>query len=154
MIPGKENEKNNLNRDIKRLLIALLAIAVFVVKIMINIDEFTELMDKISEELPDEFYKDLNGGILILPDTRISPHARADDLYILGTYNRSSSMGRHIEIYYGSFVKLFSHLPKDALEERMREVLFHEFTHHIESLAGEKGLEKKDEEQMREYLRR
>jgi len=121
---------------------------------MINIDEFTELMDKISEELPEEFYKDLNGGILILPDVRISPYAKADDMYILGTYNRSSSMGRHIEIYYGSFEKIFWHLDRDALEEKMREVLFHEFTHHVESLAGERGLEKKDEEQMREYLSR
>ncbi len=120
---------------------------------MIDIDEFTELMDKISEELPDEFYKDLNGGILILPQARMSPQARANDLYIMGTYNRNSSMGRHIEIYYGSFEKIFGHLNKEQLEEQMREVLFHEFTHHVESLAGERGLEKKDEEQMRKYLK-
>ena len=35
---------------------------------MISIDEFTEIMDDIAHELPDEFYCDLNGGILILPD--------------------------------------------------------------------------------------
>ncbi|MBQ6496147.1 MAG: metallopeptidase family protein [Firmicutes bacterium] len=119
---------------------------------MLTIDEFTEEMEKISEELPEEFYNDLNGGILILPDTRVSPHSRANDLYIMGMYRRSSSMGRFIEIYYGSFVKLFSHLPKEALIEQMREVLFHEFTHHIESLAGERGLEIKDEKQIQAYL--
>lgn len=119
---------------------------------MLTIDEFTEEMEKISEELPEEFYNDLNGGILILPDTRVSPHSRANDLYIMGMYRRSASMGRFIEIYYGSFVKLFSHLPKEALIEQMREVLFHEFTHHIESLAGERGLEIKDEKQIQTYL--
>lgn len=120
---------------------------------MINIDEFTEIMDHIAEELPAEFYKDLNGGILILPDVRVSPHARADDLYILGTYNRSTSMGRFIEIYYGSFEKMFAHASKEMLVDKMREVLYHEFTHHIESLAGERGLEIKDQKQIEEYLR-
>lgn len=119
---------------------------------MIDIDEFTEEMDKISEELPDEFFLDLNGGILILPDLKISPDAKANDLFVLGMYRRSPSMGRFIEIYYGSFQKMFSHLPKAALIEQMREVLFHEFTHHIESLAGERGLEIKDEKQLKEYL--
>ncbi len=119
---------------------------------MIDIDEFTEEMDKISEELPDEFFLDLNGGILILPDLKISPDAKANDLFVLGMYRRSPSMGRFIEIYYGSFQKMFSHLPKEALIEQMREVLFHEFTHHIESLAGERGLEIKDEKQLKEYL--
>ena len=121
---------------------------------MIDIDEFTDLMDEIAEtEVPEIFYKDLNGGIMILPQVKISPYAKADDMYVLGTYNRGA-MGRHIEIYYGSFAKLFPHLSKEQLREQMTEVLLHEFTHHIESLAGEKGLEKKDEEQLRKYLRK
>ena len=120
---------------------------------VIDIDEFTEIMDDISEELPKEFYNDLNGGILILPQERVSPHARNDDLYILGTYNRNSSMGRYIEIYYGSFEKMFAHSSREVIVDRMREVLYHEFTHHIGSLAGERGLEIKDEKQIEEYLR-
>ncbi len=119
---------------------------------MLSIDEFTEQMDKISEELPEEFYKELNGGIVILPDIRQSPYAVADDLYILGSYNSNTSMGRYIEIYYGSFKKIFSGMTEDALIERMRDILYHEFTHHIESLAGEKGLEIKDEEQIKKYM--
>lgn len=119
---------------------------------MIDIDEFTEEMDKLTEEVPEIFYTDLNGGILILPDLKVSPDAKANDLFVLGMYRRSASMGRYIEIYYGSFKRMFSYLSKEALIEEMREVLFHEFTHHIESLAGERGLEKKDEEQLKEYL--
>ncbi len=118
---------------------------------MMSIDEFTEQMDKISEELPKEFYKELNGGIMILPDVRRSPYAVNDDLYILGSYHRNTSMGRYIEIYYGSFKKLYSQTSREDLVEMMRDTLYHEFTHHIESLAGERGLEKKDEEQMNRY---
>ena len=119
---------------------------------MLTIDEFTEEMENIAEELPKEFYYDLNGGILILPDLKISPQAKDNDLFILGMYKRSASMGRLIEIYYGSFEKMFKHLSKEQLIEQMREVLYHEFTHHIESLAGERGLEIKDEEKMKKYL--
>ncbi|MGI6766234.1 MAG: metallopeptidase family protein [Lentihominibacter sp.] len=123
-------------------------------RIMLSIDEFTEQMDKISEELPEVFYKELNGGIMILPDIRRSPYAVADDLYILGSYHSNTSMGRYIEIYYGSFEKLFSWMTEDALIEKMRDTLYHEFTHHIESLAGEKGLEIKDEEGIKKYMRK
>ena len=119
---------------------------------MLTIDEFTEEMENIAEELPKEFYYDLNGGILILPDLKISPQAKDNDLFILGMYKRSASMGRLIEIYYGSFEKMFKHLSDEQLIEQMREVLYHEFTHHIESLAGERGLEIKDEEKMKQYL--
>ena len=43
-------------------------------------------------------------------------------------------------------------MDEEALTEQLREVLRHEFTHHIESLAGERGLEIKDEQQIRDYL--
>ena len=61
-------------------------------------------------------------------------------------------MGRLIKIYYGSFARSYSHLSESTLTEQIREVLYHEFTHHMESLAGEKGLELKDEAQLRRYL--
>ena len=121
---------------------------------MITIDETHEMLDKIACELPEDFYRDLNGGILLLPQEKLSPAAVADDLYILGEYVYSTSMGRLIYIYYGSFARMFGHLNRDSFEERLRETLYHEFTHHMESLAGERGLEKKDELQLREYKKR
>ena len=74
---------------------------------MITIDETHEMLDKIACELPEEFYRDLNGGILLLPQEKLSPAAVADDLYILGEYVYSTSMGRLIYIYYGSFARMF-----------------------------------------------
>lgn len=119
---------------------------------MIDIDRFEIILDEIAGELPAEFYRELNGGILLLPEAKISPYAVGDDLYIMGEYIYSSSMGRMIKIYYGSFAKNYSYLSEGALTEQIREVLYHEFTHHMESLAGEKGLELKDEAQLRRYL--
>lgn len=121
---------------------------------MITIDEAQEMLDEIAEGLPQEFYKELNGGILLLPDVKVSEYARKDDLYIMGEYVRSGVMGRLIYIYFGSFERVYGHLPQNAFKAQLRETLLHEFTHHLESLAGERGLEKKDEASMNKYLRR
>lgn len=119
---------------------------------MISIDEVQVILDELAEELPKEFYKELNGGILLLPEAKISPYAKGDDLYILGEYRVSHSMGRLISIYYGSFEKLYGHASKEELTARLRHTLRHEFTHHLESLAGEKGLEIKDAQFINKYL--
>jgi len=121
---------------------------------MVTIDEAEIMLEEIAEELPKEFYNKLNGGILLLPDVKLHPARRADDLYIMGEYHRSYDMGRYIVIYYGSFEKLYGHLSPDDMCERLRKTLVHEFTHHIESLAGEKGLEIKDAESMARYRKK
>lgn len=119
---------------------------------MIEIDEVEKILEKIAGELPKEFYKELNGGILLLPEVKYNPAGRGKDLYVMGEYHRNASMGRYIVIYYGSFKKLYGHLGERALTKKLTHTLKHEFTHHLESLAGERGLEKKDEEFLRKYL--
>ena len=42
---------------------------------MIDIDEVQDMLDDLAEEMPEIFYKDLNGGILLLPEAMISPYA-------------------------------------------------------------------------------
>jgi len=118
---------------------------------MVSIDRVGDILDMLAEELPQEFYRELSGGILLMPEMKQSPHG--DDLCIMGEYIRSQS-GRMIKIYYGSFERMYGWMDEEQLTEQLREVLRHEFTHHIESLAGERGLEKKDEAQLREYYRR
>lgn len=110
-----------------------------------------DMLDGIAEELPQDFYIGLNGGIVLLPDTKYHPKAKNSDLYILGEYVRDRGLGRYIAIYYGSVCAVYGSLPKDKLWERLQELLVHEFTHHIESLSGERGLEVKDEVQLGEY---
>ena len=117
-----------------------------------TIDEMHDVLDRLAEELPEAFYKELNGGIVLLPEAKESEYSRKKDLYTLGAYHRGGAMGNYIKIYYGSFERLFGHLSNDALENELRKTLRHEFRHHIEHLAGERGLEIEDDIFIRNYL--
>ena len=109
-----------------------------------TIDRMEEILNEIAEEIPKDFYKYLNGGILLIPDCKIHPKAVNNDLFVLGEYHIDRDLGRYIIIYYGSFQYIYGYLPEIRLREKLKEVLVHEFTHHLESLAGERDLEIKD----------
>ena len=116
-----------------------------------DLNRMGEILDMLAEELPEEFYKELNAGIVLTPEIKRSPHG--NDLLIMGEYSRSN-LGRGISIYGGSINKVYGWMSEEQMTEQLREVLRHEFTHHIESLAGERGLEIKDEQQLRDYYNR
>ena len=111
---------------------------------MLTFEEVGEILDVIADELPRELFRDLNGGILLLPEACQDSGDSAHDLYTMGEYVYDE-MGRYIVIYYGSFAALYKDSPPEKLRKELKETLIHEFTHHIESLAGECGLEVKDE---------
>ena len=119
---------------------------------MITIEEMQDMLERAAQKIPEELYKELNGGIILLPDVKMHEQAVAGDLYILGEYHYSRAMGRYIAIYYGSFQRVSAHLSNDQLEKRLEHTLKHEFTHHIESLAGERDLEIEDEVNINKYL--
>ncbi len=118
---------------------------------MITFDEMGEILDALAEELPPEFFRDLNGGVVLLKRVEYHPQGHDGDLYVLGQYFVDPAMGRHIAIYYGSFRRLFAGYSKEALSDELRKTLRHEFRHHVESLSGERGLEIEDEEYLRRY---
>ena len=109
-----------------------------------------DLMDEIADSFPKEFYKELNGAVLLLPE--IKRHPTAQELVIMGTYCRDQ-VGRRIELYYGSFAHLAEREGWSEAQWRKQlwGTLSHEFTHHLESLAGERGLEIKDAQFMARY---
>ena len=119
---------------------------------MISIEDTQDILEEIAEGLPEIFFEQLNGGILLLPEAKRSPEALEDDLYILGEYCEDPIMGRYINIYYGSFEKLFAGRSPRYIKKELRETLLHEFTHHLESLAGERDLEIEDEWELQAYL--
>ena len=123
---------------------------------MITFEEAGIMLDEIADEMPEEFYKELNGGIILVPHEKA--HAENNHLWTLGEYHNDrkgyGGLGRYITIYYGSFARIYSHLDPLQIKEELRRVLVHEFTHHIESLAGDRSLEIKDAQRMAEYRRR
>ena len=122
---------------------------------MIDIDRFFEMLTDACNELPDEFFRELHHGVILDEGLKISPHARNGDLLFLGEYQRTP-IGNRIVIYYGSFERLCRYLPEDQIKARIREVVRHEFRHHMETRAGMHGkdsLEQEDKEQLRMYLR-
>ena len=122
--------------------------------VMISIEEMQGMLDELAEEFPQEFYKDLNGGIVLLSESKQHEKSVGNDLYILGEYYNDRGLGRYIAVYYGSFSFIYGNLSKDNIIKRLRKILRHEFTHHLESLAGERGLEYKDAKDISDYLKR
>jgi predicted Zn-dependent protease with MMP-like domain len=119
---------------------------------MLTIDEAQEILEEVAEGLPPEFFDDLNGGIILLPEVRKSQESWGENLYTLGEYFSSSSMGRYIAIYYGSFEHVFN--ANDSNEEianELKNTLLHEFTHHMECISGVDNLEKEDERRLNDY---
>ncbi|MDR0838782.1 MAG: metallopeptidase family protein [Oscillospiraceae bacterium] len=117
---------------------------------MFTIDDIGAMLDDLATELPQEFYNELNGGVNLLPETKMYDDPRAGELYILGEYHHDV-MGRYIVVYYGSLMVKYEHCTAAQMRESLRKLLIHEFTHHLESLAGEHGLEDKDEERLEGY---
>ena len=117
---------------------------------MLTFEELGELLDELAEEFPPEFFAQLNGGINLLPMAKQNEEAGDGEVYTMGTYCRDS-LGRYINIYYGSIAIVCKGYSSGHLRDRMHRLLSHELTHHIESLAGERTLELRDEEQMERY---
>ncbi len=121
---------------------------------MITQDEMEIMLDEIAGTFPPELFHELNGGISLLPETKLNPHGKNEDLFILGEYHYNSVFGRLIVIYYGSLVKVYGQLPRDQMRDILISTLKHEFRHHLESLAGDRSLEIKDEAFIENYLSR
>ena len=121
---------------------------------MVTFDEAAAMLDDIADAFPEAFYKELNGGVYLLPDSKRHPESKkGQPLYILGEYISRRDLGKFIYLYYGSFMRIYAHLAPDELKEAFRRVLAHEFTHHVEFLAGERGLEILDEKELEQYRR-
>ena len=119
---------------------------------ILSFDQVGDLLDEMAEEFPEEFYQDLNGGISLLPEA--VEEGEPGELYIMGEYC-NDMMGKYINLYYGSFAALAEqeNWTEEDWEDELYTTLSHEFTHHVEGLAGERGLEIKDELKLEQYRR-
>ena len=109
---------------------------------MLTYEQAGDMLDDLVDELPEEIFKNLNGGVSFVDED-----VRDDDgRYTLGMYFHDK-MGRHIELYYGSFVELYGDMDDETFRRRLKSTLHHELTHHIENQAGDRSLERWDERQ-------
>ncbi|NLB10782.1 MAG: hypothetical protein GX834_06925 [Clostridiaceae bacterium] len=108
-------------------------------------------MTEIVASLPEEIFFDLNGGVLLKEEVKLSPHRIDDDLYILGEYHFDRVYGRYIVIYFGSMQRVYGHLSEEKYIKKLEDVVKHELTHHLEHRARERDLEKEDERRLIHY---
>lgn len=116
-----------------------------------TIEEMEKSLEKILDELPKEFYDGLNGGVILSTLRKKQDKvSERNDLYVLGEYQRSQFQ-KQIVIYYGSFLAVYGSLSNDALEQKLRETIRHEFRHHLETRSGFRDLEVEDEIQLEQF---
>lgn len=118
---------------------------------MITFEAFEDITMEIADTFPEDFFRELNGGVMVRKHRRLHPAAEDHDLFVLGEYHRDRYLGRFVVLYYGSFESCFGFCTEEELRERIRRVLLHEFRHHLESLAGEHDLEIEDAVEISQY---
>lgn len=118
---------------------------------MMTYEAFEDAVFEIADSFPEDFFRELSGGVMVRRHRRLHPEAVDQDLYILGEYHTDHCLGRFVVLYYGSFERCFGNCDDDELRGRIRKVLLHEFRHHLESLAGERDLEIEDEIELSRY---
>ena len=121
---------------------------------MITIEEYRNIISELMDELPEEFFRDLSGGVIVSEALVIPDYARANDLYTLGQYQVASGI-RQIIMFKGSFDRAYPRADAAQAKEFLRGILRHEFRHHLEFLGGihnSSSLEAEDRRRKQAYL--
>lgn len=108
-----------------------------------DIDAFTERLDRMMDRVPPALLQDLDGGVSVSEDE----HRRRGDppgVYILGEYITDPHLGCLIVMYHGSFRRLFAGEAEAVWEKEMWDTLRHEIRHHVEGMAGVSDLDIED----------
>ena len=121
---------------------------------MIGLEEYKKIVAELLDELPAAFFRELSGGVIVSEALVIPDYARGNDLYTLGQYQVYAGM-RQIVMFKGSFDRLYPHADAAEARELLRDILRHEFRHHIEFLGGlhnSSTLEAEDARRKQAYL--
>ena len=121
---------------------------------MLSTEAYRQIVSDLLNELPEAFFRELTGGVIVSEASLVPDYARNGDLYILGQYTVFAGV-RQIILYKGSFDRTWPQADAAKARRRLRGVLRHEFRHHLEYLGGVHGpdsLEAEDERKKRAYL--
>jgi hypothetical protein len=122
-----------------------------------NFAEFQNRLQEMLELIPEGFLQNLQ-GVHCFPELKQSPEERG--LVRMGEYldpgfegfmDARVHIGRHINIYYGSFVAVARHDPHFDWEAQLWETLTHELQHHLESQANDQSLVDWDKQQLEKF---
>lgn len=114
-------------------------------------EAFQQTIEEMVQEIPRRFLKGLQ-GVHVLEEER--PEEGYRDVWRMGEYldpgpedflGAGEGLGRHIALYYGSFLRIAEADPDFDWEDEIWETLTHELRHHVESLAGDMSLILDDE---------
>ena len=121
---------------------------------MISMEEYRRIVAELMDELPEEFFRKLTGGVIVSEAVVIPDYARGNDLYTMGQYQFYSGI-RQVVMFKGSFDRVYPNAGPAEAREILRGVLRHELRHHLESMGGVhdlSSLEAEDERAKRDYL--
>lgn len=123
---------------------------------MITVSEYKRIITELLDEFPEEFFRELSGGVIVSEAFVIPDYAENNDLYIMGHYKMYAGI-RQIILYKGSFDRVYPHADAEQAKSLLRGILRHEFRHHLEYLGGihdSESLEAKDQREKLAYLER
>lgn len=123
---------------------------------MIGMGEYRAAVSELLDELPEAFFRELSGGVIVSDALVIPDYAKGNDLYTLGQYQVSNGI-RQIVLFKGSFDRAYPAADAAAAKELLRGIIRHEFRHHLEALGGvhnSSSLEAEDEREKQAYLAR
>lgn len=112
--------------------------------------EFRATVEVMMDEIPDTFLQGLQGVHALEQEM---PEEGFVDVWRMGEYldpgpedflGGFEGLGRHVALYYGSFVRIAEGDPDFDWDEEIWETLTHELRHHVESLAGDGALIEQD----------
>ena len=102
---------------------------------MLTLEEYRSIISDLMDELPEEFFRDLSGGVLVSEAQAFPDYAVGNDICLMGEYRVFSGI-RQIVLFKGSFDRAYPRADADEARQILRGVLRHEFRHHLESLGG------------------
>ncbi len=123
---------------------------------MIRIEEYRKIVSELLDELPEAFFQELSGGVIVSEAMAVPDYAHGNDLYTMGLYKVFSGV-RQIILFKGSFDRVYPQADADEVRKLLRGILRHEFRHHLEFLGGihdSSSLEAEDEREKLAYLAR
>lgn len=123
---------------------------------MITTEQYNHIITELLDELPEEFFRELSGGVIVSEAMVIPDYAQGNDLYTMGQYQIYSGI-RQIVMFRGSFNSAHPNVDLFEAKNLLRGILRHEFRHHLEYLAGihnSSSLEAQDKREKLEYLSR